>query len=39
MFSKVKDSILGYLAELEKVEESERIRARIQKFNSMGVWK
>lgn len=39
MFSKVKDSILGYLAELENVEESERIRARIQKFNSMGVWK
>ena len=39
MFSKVKDSILGYLAELENVEESERIRARIEKFNSMGVWK
>jgi acetyl-CoA carboxylase carboxyl transferase subunit alpha len=39
IFNSVKDSILRYLDELEKMEDNERIAARIQKFNSMGVWK
>ena len=39
IFSKVKHSIVSYIEELEKMDSSERIAARIQKFNSMGVWK
>lgn len=39
IFSKVKHSIVSYIQELEKMDASERIAARIQKFNSMGVWK
>ena len=39
MFQTVKKSIKKYLKELDPIEPSERINQRIEKFNSMGVWK
>jgi acetyl-CoA carboxylase carboxyl transferase subunit alpha len=38
MFNIVKNSIKGYLAELETVAPEKRIDNRIEKFNKMGVW-
>jgi acetyl-CoA carboxylase carboxyl transferase subunit alpha len=38
MFNIVKNSIKGYLAELETIAPEKRIDNRIEKFNKMGVW-
>jgi acetyl-CoA carboxylase carboxyl transferase subunit alpha len=39
MFQTVKKAIKKYLKELDAVEAKERVNLRIEKFNSMGVWK
>jgi acetyl-CoA carboxylase carboxyl transferase subunit alpha len=39
MFQSVKKAIIKYLKELDPLEPTERIHQRIEKFNSMGVWK
>jgi acetyl-CoA carboxylase alpha subunit len=39
MFQTVKKSIKKYLKELDGISPEDRIHQRIEKFNSMGVWK
>ncbi len=39
IFQTVKKAIKGYIDSLEKIEPSERINQRIEKFSKMGVWK
>ena len=38
IFETVKQSIKGYLAELNPMDPDQRINDRIEKFNKMGVW-
>jgi acetyl-CoA carboxylase carboxyl transferase subunit alpha len=38
MFETVKQKIKSYLVELDRLNSNDRINARIEKFNQMGVW-